>query len=830
MSESIRKYLHFGSLAILILTFLVGCNFPPSNALPSTNPQVTQAPEFQQTLVDFGVKLAQPLPAGDSIFLTLLDEVTGLAFDPHKYIMHADDALNYTVTLPFTIGKVIKYRYSREGTTSVDEHLYNDRPVRYRLYHVEGPATVHDVISQWTDTLSIGPHGRIMGEVVDFSTGKPIANLLVTAAGEQAFTLADGTFLLEGLPPGTHNLVFYALDGSYDIYQQGAVVAADSTTPVSVQLSPAKLVTVIFTIKVPADTPSDAPIRLAGNLFQLGNTFADLSGGVSALAPLMPTLGRLADGRYMVTLSLPAGTYIEYKYTLGDGLWSSEVSLTGAIRLRQLLIPNSNFEENDVVDTWFSPNTSPIRFEVKVPSDTPQKESVSIQFNPGFGWLESLPMWPATNSQGVAVWRFDLTGPFNNLSTIHYRYCRQGQCGSADDTETMGINPTGRAINPSSNPVAVNDEVKSWAWLGASEQPASVPAIQVTPRGSDFVAGLSFQSNYLPSWGPLLSNAIKEVQSLSVNWLILSPTWTFTNGTPPILEPSPSQDMLWPELVSSITSAQRLNLSVGLFPTPHFPAQVSQWWQDAPRDFAWWVSFFEKYSNFILYHATVASDTNASSLILGGDWLNPALPSGKLSDGSPSNVPQDSEARWRDMIKQVHKRFSGKIAWALSYPDGIKNPPPFLDAVDLVYILWSAPLANQPNASINEMQAQAATIFDQEILPFQQQIGKPIIIAISYPSIDRGSTGCIAILGGGCLNYDTLNLPNPDIPELTLSLQDQANAYNAILSAINDRNWISGYISMGYYPPAILQDKSISIHGKPASGILWYWTKKFLGR
>jgi len=830
MPELLRKFIHISSLALLILILLVGCNFPPSISQSPNNPQITQVTDIQQTLVTFNVNILQPLPAGDSIYIILLDEVTGLAFNAHKYIMHAEDSLNYTVALPFNIGKVIKYRYSREGTTTVNEHLYNNRPVRYRLYHIEGPGAVQDVISKWTDTEYIGPRGRIMGEVLDYSTGEPIPSMLVTAGGEQAFTLADGTFLLEGLPPGTHNLVFYALDGSYGIYQQGAVVAADSTTPVSVQLNPAKLVTVIFTIKVPSDTPLDVPLRLAGNLYQLGNTYADLSGGVSTLASRMPTMGKLPDGRYMVTLNLPADTYIEYKYTLGDGLWSSEVTSKGTIRLRQLIIPNTSFEENDVVDAWLSPGTNPIQFEVKVPTDTPQNEIVSIQFNPGFGWLESLPMRYTTNSQGEAVWRFDLTGPFNNLASLHYRYCRQYQCGSADDAQTAGINPTGREINPTSNPGVIKDSVESWAWFGEPNTPAIVPDIQVTPRSSDFIAGLSFQSNYHPSWGPLLSDSINQVQTLQVNWLFFSPTWTFTNGSPPILEPSPSQDMLFPELVSSISTAQRANLIIGIFPIPHFPSQASIWWQDATRDFPWWVSFFERYSNFILHHASVASKTNASSLILGGDWLNPALPGGQLADGSPSNVPQDAEMRWRELIKQIRGRYTGRIAWALPYPEGITNPPPFLDAVDQVYILWSAPLATQPNASLEEMQVQAASIFDQEILPFQQQVGKPIIIALSYPSIDQGSTGCIAIQGGGCLDYEALNPPNPDIPELVLDLQDQVNAYNAVLSAINDRSWISGYVSMGYYPPANLQDKSISNHSKPASGVILYWTQKYLGR
>jgi hypothetical protein len=825
----IRKWFHIGFLILLILTTLVGCNFPPPTVQSSTSPQITPVSDIQQTMVTFRVTIAESLSAGDSIYITLLDEVTGLSFNPHKYIMQAEDALHYSVTLPFYLDKVLKYRYSREGATVVDEHLYNDRPVRYRLYHVEGPGTVEDVISQWTDSEYLGPKGRLMGEVSDFKTDEPVPNILVTAGGEQAYTLADGSFLLEGLPPGTHNLVFYSLDGSYSIYQQGAVVAADSTTPVSIQLSPTRLVTVIFTVNVPADTPSDAPIRLAGNLYQLGNSFADLSGGISTLASGMPLLGKLPDGRYMVTLNLPAGTYIEYKYTLGDGLWSSELSSKGAVRLRQLIIPNTSIEENDAVEAWHSDSTNSVRFEVKAPSDTPKNEIVAIQFNPGFGWLEPLPMWFAINSQGEPVWRFDLTGPFNNLSSLHYRYCRQYQCGSADDASTIGIDPTGREANPSSNPGIIKDEILSWAWLSEPNLPAGVPDVQVSSRGVDFIAGVAFQSNYHPSWGPLLPSVINEVQSLGVNWLILNPTWTFTNVSPPILEPSPSQDMLWPELVSLINSAQHQNLNVGIFPSPHFPSSVNTWWQNATRDFPWWVSFFERYSNFILHHASVAANTKAPSLILGGDWLNPALPDGILVDGSPSNVPQDSEIRWRGLIQRVRERYSGTIAWALTYPDGIKHPPPFLDAVDQVYVLWSAGLASQPNATADEMQAQAGSIFDQELLPFQQQLNKPIILAISYPSIDGGTNGCIAVVGGGCLDYDLLNLPNPDIPELVLNLQDQANAYNAVLSAINQRGWISGFISMGYFPPAILQDKSISVHGKPASGVIWYWSQKFLG-
>jgi hypothetical protein len=44
-----------------------------------------------------------------------------------------------------------------------------------------------------------------------------------------------------------------------------------------------------------------------------------------------------------------------------------------------------------------------------------------------------------------------------------------------------------------------------------------------------------------------------------------------------------------------------------------------------------------------------------------------------------------------------------------------------------------------------------------------------------------------------------------------------------MLAAINERPWITGFVSRGYFPAAILQDTSSSIHGKPAQDVLWFW-------
>ena len=62
-----------------------------------------------------------------------------------------------------------------------------------------------------------------------------------------------------------------------------------------------------------------------------------------------------------------------------------------------------------------------------------------------------------------------------------------------------------------------------------------------------------------------------------------------------------------------------------------------------------------------------------------------------------------------------------------------------------------------------------------------------------------------------------------------MDLQAQADIYQALCGAVNERDWLGGFVSRGYYPPAALQDGSASVHGKPAEDVLWYWFGRFTG-
>ena len=188
------------------------------------------------------------------------------------------------------MGSVVKYRYVRDDDPAGIEYTSLSQQVRYRLYSVGGPGIVHDTITAWKSTPTDGKLGRIQGQVANKSNNAPVVNALVAAGGAQTLTASDGSFLLEGLPSGTHNLVVYSMDGSFRTFQQGAVVAPDSTTPALVLLNPAKEVNVTFVVHPPQENLSGAPIRLIGNIYPLGNTFADLMGGMSVIAARAPVM------------------------------------------------------------------------------------------------------------------------------------------------------------------------------------------------------------------------------------------------------------------------------------------------------------------------------------------------------------------------------------------------------------------------------------------------------------------------------------------------------------------------------------------------------------
>jgi len=215
------------------------------------------------------------------------------------------------------------------------------------------------------------------------------------------------------------------------------------------------------------------------------------------------------------------------------------------------------------------------------------------------------------------------------------------------------------------------------------------------------------------------------------------------------------------------------------------------------------------------------------ALVMGGEWLLPAVQIGSLADGSPSGVPADVEQRWRNLIAEVRSRYNGALLWAAPYgtpPDGdLASLPSFVDAFDGLYILFSPPLSLVSAPLAGDVAAEAGRLLDLNVAPVLGRFNKPLILGVSYASADGGAGYCIQDGLGGCADPDSLRPTLPEQPEVTLDLQEQAEVYSGILSALQARPWIAGVVARGYYPPAPLQDKSASVHGKPASSVIESW-------
>ena len=799
-----RRVLALFALFVLLLN---ACSWPLLNnpwfnsptSTPGVPPGPTATPQ-PSAAVTFSVTLPLPLLGGETLYLSVVDEVTGLGLNPVNYAMQGMDTLHYTVTIPFPLYSVVKYRFMRQGTLPTLEDDATDKPIRYRMYYVTGPGTVQDIVSSWTDSLFSGPTGRLSGQVADSTNSAPIPNILVAVDGQQTLTDSTGKFYLPNLAAGTHNLVAYALDGTYQTFQQGVTVVEAKSTPVSLSIAPASMIEVTFSISAPANTISNAPIHFAGNLYPLGNTFGDLLGGLSSVSTRMPVLTQETDGKYSLSLMLPVGADIHYKYSLGDGFWNAEHHADGSFVVRQLIVPAgpNPLQVQDAIETWQAGPSSPITFEVSVPAETPVSDIVSIQFNPLYGWMEPIPMWPAGNNQ----WIYQLYSPLNMLGDFQYRYCRNDQCGVADDVATAA-GQLGHPVSTSLTPEDLQDAVSAWTWY-QSPAPASLVAYPVTARAAGFWAGMEFVPGYDPTWQAWMPLAVQNVKGLNANWLVLSPTWTVSRTSPFVFSPTPGMDPLWADSMDTISRARASNLNVAIFPAPKLGTDVVTWWNTAPRDTAWWDSWFARYQSFADYHADLAAKSGAGALILGGEWVTPSLP-------GASGSPADSDTRWRALLAEVRQHYSGAIYWAMAYPADFQTFPAFARDLDGVYLLWYVPYSG----GVDVLKATAGQLLDAEIQPFQASLGKPVVIAAALPSTS-------ASLPPGTIFQ-------PGASQAAVDLTVQADAYQGLIAAINERAWIGGFVSRGYYPPAALQDASASIHGKPASDVLWYWYPRWLG-
>jgi hypothetical protein len=756
---------------------LTACSLPGGNSS-------TGSRSLPQAEVVFQVVLPQKLADGVGLYLEILDEVTGIYFNPARYAMSMSSDTVYLYRIPLPIDAEVNYRYIKIADgVEIEVNSYGQQVVGRKLI-VDGPQLVQDTGFGWANALYQGAVGRLRGQFIDAESQAPIPDLVVSVAGLQATTASDGTFILENVPVGTHNLVVSSKNGQYTPFQQYATISEQATTPVAMQLSRRKTVKITFVLSTDQSNAEGLPIRIAGNISALGNQFGLLGAGSANTAADLPVLTESGKDKYTITLELPVGAYIKYKYSRGDGFWNSELDESGNFVLRELIVPDKAATYYDSISAFVSSGYSPIVFNVVIPQDTPASDTLSIQFNP-YDWMEPLPMVQTASD----TWQFTLASPLQMVDTTAFRFCRNGDCIRGSFTPEMNT------FSPSATPQTLEVAVESWpAYNSTIEEAATIEngGLALTPNPS-LISGVEVPAALPSAWQTGIYAGFSDAKTLGAQWSILSPTWSITGVSSPMLDAIPGEDPSWADTQKMINYAKLTGLEPVLFPQVR-SLDAAFWSKYGNGGDAWQQVFYAGYERFILNYADLAQIMGVKALVLGDPAVRLAM------DGN--------DEYWTQLVAAVRVHFAGTIIGAVAVPS-VSTAPAWLKDVDLVYVLYSPGVTDRQNA-IGEANAQ----LDSTVYPLYTEFGKPILIGLNIPSNATALAGCKDD-SGSCALVDFYGSDSV--------LNDQAVLYNAASVASFSKDWVVGLITRGYYPFLKATDSSTSIYGKPAYDVLWFW-------
>lgn len=426
------KRIFWLSMLVIVLVFITACTH--STAQPTTAAQVDAViiePEKHIRLT-FNVHVPLNTPSDQPIYLHLLDEVTGAEMNSTIYQFPATGEDLYSISINVPLDSVVLYRYS--NNTNSFEVDYQGNLVQHRIVDCFQHTVVDDTVAGWAgQPLYAGNLGRLSGIVTD-DAGEPVPGIVVTIAGLETISDENGSYLFQFLPIGTHNIVAYAPDGSYQLFQQQAIIGTELETKAPITMVRSDFVQVEFVVEIPDDILQAIPVRMVGNIKQLGGDSDVIWDGVGVSAANAPIMTRGTDGKHRLTVELPVGAEIHYKYTLGDSVWSAEQSDSAKFYTRRMIVPDQDIVIEETVQTWNNSDYGAVSLITFLPEDL-RTGSVWIQFRYGPDWMEPMPMW---ETEEPGKWFAVLTSPLNEFVNVKYRYCLDGDCDEYPETNEDG--------------------------------------------------------------------------------------------------------------------------------------------------------------------------------------------------------------------------------------------------------------------------------------------------------------------------------------------------------------------------------------------------------
>lgn len=545
-------------------------------------------------------------------------------------------------------------------------------------------------------------------------------------------------------------------------------------------------VALTFNVTVPVTTPSDAAV------------YVDIGGPYIAM-------NRVSENRWTLTFFTYPDCSFTYRYFHSDGSMEMELFESDDPNYyREVTTGNEDTTLNDTVTQWkwYPAVTEPqtgtpmnVTFRVTVPLNTPAEDIVYLVGDSaalGSGQdSDAIPMEQVASNP----WLWEVTVPFDSSMKVSYHYTRGSSGNAENETRTLDIAYDGQSVN---------DSVVAWTDLPNS-------------LSRDFISAIYPDDLWNPAYLSLYQSTLARIEDLGADTIVLSSVWSYGQVDPlpevesrPIKAPSvftPAAD-----LASTVELAHASGMKVFILPQFNMEMTTGGEELEGSHSNEWWDQWLKEAEKFYMFNAKVAEQTGAEILLLPGPIFQ-TFP-GKSGFEDSSYIPTFDQ-RMMDLINEVREQYSGLIAVS-GAQSSLYEFPGLADYIVITPFDLGTDLNVSSNATVQQIKSAFANVLDKKANPIFEKYGKPLLVQITYPSVDGAA--------GGAVGDDPWFVNDPST---VLDVVEQANIYEAFFQAVLDRPWIAGTFDYTYHYFNLPEDETPSIRAKPAEAVISKYYQEF---
>lgn len=314
------------------------------------------------------------------------------------------------------------------------------------------------------------------------------------------------------------------------------------------------------------------------------------------------------------------------------------------------------------------------------------------------------------------------------------------------------------------------------------------PTSPPSPDGpADFPASCRAKGFNYPCWYPgcyqeeEVPTSLAFARSVGADWLAIVPTWYQAATTSNTISEHGTRSPTTTDVRSIITRAQSEGFKILM--KPHIDLLNGDWRGNIqPSSPAAWR---ESYEDFIYHFADLSEELSVDVLAIGTEL--------KKRSGDTFF--------WQNLIAGIRERYSGELTYAANWDE--YELVAFWSDLDFIGIDFYHPLTGDRQATVAEM-IEALDPVIEEIHTFAAVAEKTVLFTeIGYRSVNGTNTRPYDFTMSGAVDEG-----------------EQADAYRAALTVLEDEEWLDGIFWWRLDPRLTHDEDDYSIYGKTAEAVL----------